>query len=127
MADTVRIIDEKQGLIRSADAGVLAPVQTTGEKNLDKIDYLKVRADDTALDTNQRQVELIACNDDATVTGTFLKLGGTGTGMIILPKIATAARPTATAALNGAMYYDTTDHKVRVCANGTWTVVGTQT
>lgn len=44
---------------------------------------------------------------------------------IRLPKIAKASRPTAAAAINGAVYYDTTDDTVKACVDGSWVDIST--
>ena len=47
-------------------------------------------------------------------------------GLIIVPKYTTATRVAAAAALDGALYFDTTTGKLNVCTGGAWVVVGTQ-
>lgn len=44
---------------------------------------------------------------------------------IDLPNIATASRPTAAAAINGAIYYDTTANVLKACVNGSWVTIDT--
>jgi hypothetical protein len=53
--------------------------------------------------------------------------GGFHEGLLHVPRYTTATRPTAAAAINGALYYDTTTDDLFVCAGGSWVVVGTQT
>jgi hypothetical protein len=42
-----------------------------------------------------------------------------------LPQIATASRPTAAAAIDGALYYDETTNLLTVCIDGAWRTVDT--
>ena len=44
---------------------------------------------------------------------------------LVLPRIATASRPTASTSFEGALYWDTTANLLKVNENGTWKTVST--
>ena len=115
------------GIVRVQDVGTNAPSAEFGRPDFDKRDYAEFVGNGSALAAGHRSVALEAGNDDASVTNVSLAIQTKGGGGLILPKIPTASLPAASAALNATLVYDTTDHKVKVCANGSWVVVGAQT
>jgi hypothetical protein len=44
---------------------------------------------------------------------------------LVVPKIATADRPTASTTFEGAIYWDTTANVLKVNENGTWKTIST--
>lgn len=120
------IVDPQQ-VIRVVDAEVKKNLGTRGAENMDKSDYLKITANDTALAAGVGSIVIEAANADDTGTAHMaIQLKGKGTSGLTFPLAKLAASPTWAAWMEGAMYYNTTDHKVYIATNAAWVVVGSQ-
>lgn len=110
------------------DMGVLAPILSSppqnGQPDMSKKDTLSFKANNTALATNVRSVEMNVGNEDAAVTACWPKITGKGNVGLYIPSGAGA--PTWAAYMEGSLYYDTATRKLMLATNSAWVIVGTQ-
>lgn len=110
-----------RAMIRTVDAGTLAPKTTNGPIDQAKTDFLKITGNGATLATGYRTVDIAATNDDATVANVCLRLQPKGAGVTFLG--AQAAPPTWAAWMEGSVMYDTTAHKLKVATDSAWVAV----
>jgi len=125
MAETFNL-DPNQ-ILRVLDNETYAPVLTTGRPDQDSIDTLIVTGNAAATvgatePGTERTVTLTAGCGASAVIDVSLSLQGKGSGVVLLPIIATASLPAGTA-YEGAIAYDATLNKLTVMVGGGWEAV----
>jgi hypothetical protein len=79
--------------------------------------YASATAKMAITDTGEVGIGTTEPNDDA-----ILELSSSDQGLM-LPRIQSAAKPTATSALNGLMIYEEDTHRLKIIANGEWQTI----
>lgn len=119
MAANSKFLDPT-GILRLTDSQTIQFLDsTTGTLDFNRSDFVQITGNGAVLTGTQRAVDVGVGNNDATVTQVHMRIG-TKNGVMMLPRIATANRAAASAAINGGIYYDTTTNKVVVVENGAY-------
>ena len=118
------INNEFSPALKVTDTGTTRVLTSTGTIDKTYYEYVNIKTNQAALATNVRVLELECSNGYSSDTMVWPKITGKGNVGIFIPQGSGA--PTWAAYMEGALYYDTTAHKLYVATNAAWVVAGTQ-